>query len=94
MDFNKFDDLTAHDLWLYSNEILDINAADGIVNVICDLEINKTYTIVKRSPFATTKIIFSLCPLIHSPLDIKININKEKIVDSIHKEYEKFEASF
>ena len=83
----EFHDMTQHDLWLYGDDVLAANAADEIVNVICDLDPTDLYSITKRTFFGMIDINFSKCPLIHEPISIKFKLDEDKLVDGIKSEY-------
>jgi ATP-dependent Clp protease protease subunit len=88
----EFHDKTQHDLWLYGDDIVEANAADKIVNVICDLNPNQIYKISKRTLFGTLDIDFSMCPLIHDPVNIEFRVDEHKILENIKGEYNNFKV--
>lgn len=94
---NEFNLMTEHDLWLYGNEIIEKRAADEVINVICDFDPEKTYELTKFTMFGIVKIIFSHCPLIHTPISVNFDtigtigpMDQMKIKNDIINEYEKF----
>jgi ATP-dependent protease ClpP protease subunit len=82
-----FHEMAEHDLWLYADEIIEVNAADKIVNVICDFDVNLPVHVQKNTMFGTVFLEFSLCPLIHVPRKISFNIDRDKVIDGIESEY-------
>lgn len=84
---DRFNELTQHDLWMYGEEIIQNKAGDEIVNVICDFDMTKSYSLKKHIPFGVLNIEFSLCPLIHVPRNIELNIDESKIVDQIKSKF-------
>ena len=62
----EFHDLYEHDWWLYGPEIVEQNAGDEVVNVMCDLDMNKTEKIRVWTWFGPVDLEYSLCPLVHS----------------------------
>lgn len=86
----EFHEMTQHDMWLYADEILEYNAADEKVNVICNFDSDKTVTVTQLTFFGDIILEFSLCPLVHAPKKISFNIHEDKITEKVKQEFEKF----
>jgi len=66
----EFIKITEHDYWLYGKDIIDHNAADEIVDVICSEElVNQSETITVPLYYNTKDIVVSKCPLISSSIN-------------------------
>ena len=70
MSEEKFIDLIHDDLWLFGSESIKINAADDIVNVICDFR--NTYEYIRTSKY---KMKILKCPLVIGPIEYEVNIS-------------------
>ena len=90
----EFREMTQHDLWLYGEDIIDAHAADEMVNVICDLDPSLLYKMTKRTFLGMVDINFSKCPLIHEPVSIEFQLDKDKLVDNIKSEYVNFNTFY
>lgn len=89
---DEFHKMTQHDLWLYSDEIIETKAADEIVNVLCDFNTDLPYVVKKRAFFGDVSIEFSLCPLIHTPRNITLVMDEKKTLEKIRDDYENFKV--
>jgi len=64
---DEFVDKIAHDYWLYGEDIIDNNAADEIVHIICTSELTKQTEIIPvQNFFWMEDRVFSRCPLINT----------------------------
>jgi ATP-dependent Clp protease protease subunit len=90
LSVEEFNDIIKHDLWLYGDEIIERNAADEIVNVICDFDTDKTEKIRRNSLFGYTELEFSKCPLIHFPKNINYTVKENEIIESVKREFISF----
>jgi len=67
---NEFYSKIRDDWWLWDNEAIQANAADGKVSVTCSPELLKRYTTETFQVFIfTIKLKFSACPLIPGPIE-------------------------
>lgn len=88
-----------HDWWLHGEDGVENGAADEVVNVVCDFDASKTYEIKRYSWFGEINLQFSLCPLIHNPLSIKVDMSYDAkmshadAVAKINNEYTNFEMN-
>jgi len=73
ISLRKFKDLTNKDWWLWNDNAIRANVADGKVNVTCSKElINKTVSESFQVLFFTIEVQFSGCPLIPGPLPVTV----------------------
>lgn len=93
MTAEKFHENVQHDWWLYGQDIITNGAADEMVNVICDFDTTKVYEIKKYTFFGEIDLQFSLCPLIHNPSNVKINMNHNKVIEQVNNEYTNFKKN-
>lgn len=98
MGTTEFQDKIKHDWWLYSEEIIEENAADAMVNVLCDFNTDKSYNITKQVLFWEVNIEFSLCPLIRKPRKISINVEEininKKLIELVDNNFKENPYSF
>lgn len=76
----EFHDFYEHDGWLYGPEIVERNAGDEIVNVMCDLDTSKNEKVRVWTWFGPVDLEYSICPLIHSLRNWTF-VKNEKSVD-------------
>jgi ATP-dependent protease ClpP protease subunit len=89
----EFNNKISNDWWMYGKTIINNNAADDIVNVLCDSalvshNVNQTINTI----FGNVIVEFSKCPLIKKPFNIYFdedldNNNKTDAMDYINNEY-------
>lgn len=87
---SDFHERIQHDLWLYGDEIIENNAADEVVGVLCNFDTDQTITVKKQVFFGNIDLEFSLCPMVHMPRKITFNVNEDKIEDKLREEYVNF----
>lgn len=68
----EFHDAYVHDWWLYGKEIIEEKAADELVNVLCDLDMDKSHKTKVDTWFGTFEVEYSLCPLIHAAKNVTL----------------------
>lgn len=105
MTLEDFKKKTNNDWWMYGNTILENNAADEIVNVMCDFDYqNETFTVDYMTMFGPVEVTFSRCPLIKSPMSVGFNedtkeqmelndINPDTFVAYVYEQFTKVENS-
>ncbi len=66
------------DWWIFGSQIINNNAADLIVNVLCNPNIiDQNETIKKSMLFFDIELTYSLCPLIREPITLNYNISSD-----------------
>ena len=71
LSLDEFNLRTAHDWWMYGNNIIKYKAADEMVVVSCDSNFsNETIKVKQMSMFGAVDITYSKCPLIKQPISI------------------------
>lgn len=87
MTQQEFQDFYVHDGWLYGDEIVEMKAADGLVNVICDMDSDKSQIVKIDTWFGTILIEYSVCPLMHAPRNITLERDLSLVNKMIDKDY-------
>lgn len=75
----EFKSKTNNDWWMYGKTIMENNAADDVVNVVCDFDYRtETFVVDYMTMFGPVHVTFSKCPLVTQPLAISVNEDTEK----------------
>ena len=88
LTIEEFHKIYVHDAWFYSDEILTMNAADEMVSVLCNFNVDKTQTLTMNTFFGSLKLLYSLCPLIHTPKNITFVMDTTILNKSIDNKYQ------
>ena len=75
ISLEHFREKTEHDWWLFSEQIVEENAADEIVGVLCDFS-PKERTETLFTMFGPVKVTWSSCPLSSAPIAVEFIDNK------------------
>jgi ATP-dependent Clp protease protease subunit len=68
-----------HDWWMFGQNIINNNAADELINIVCEHALlEKTVKESIFTIFGTAEIEFSMCPVVSGPLKIKCESNNTK----------------
>ena len=97
---NEFLNKVTSDWWLFDDEILNENAGDEKIKIICHRDLLKIKETIEHSSFfGIIKFTFSRCPLIDSPSKIELKdfesdiyrvINDEKTLKIIKSDFLNF----
>lgn len=86
MTEDEFINKINNDWWLFGKEILNNNAGDEMVHVICEKSLMNEIQVTNISTiFGTISFEFSKCPLIRQP--IKVNIDLDELKFKIIKKF-------
>lgn len=72
LSYDDFMNKIAHDWWMYGDDAVFENAADRMVHVNCSPElVRDTYEVEEKTMFGYEIHVYSSCPLITAPLEIR-----------------------
>jgi len=78
MTLDDFQDRINDEWWLYDTQAIDYNVADKCALVLCDPElIDETEEIIYHTWFGPVTIVYSKCPLITQPLEIRFGTDSQ-----------------
>lgn len=88
MTQTEFHSHYVHDWWLYGSEIVEMNAGDKVVNVVCK-DTSSTYHEIIHTWFGSFDFELYECPLLHAAKNITEARNSTLIADRIASESQK-----
>lgn len=71
----SYRDAYQNEMWLTGSESVDGGYADAVVNARCDASLQGNHTVNIEFFGMTFQLVFSDCPLISSPIDIKVMVH-------------------
>jgi len=87
-----------NDWWVSGFTAVNDKVVDELVDVKCSPNLyKKKSNLEKNTFFGTVKLVFSKCPLLQKPLDIKYKItfpNEEDFENSIYKMYDMYDMNY
>lgn len=88
---NDFLSKTRNDWWLLGEDAVSEKAADKLVSVTCDSSLASKKIIKKvQFLFASVEVTYSSCPLIESPIEVKISKEYDLPTEELQRDIEKF----
>jgi len=92
LSIDQFNSKVMNDWWVSGFTAVNDKVVDNLVNIKCSPSLyKKKSNLEKKTFFGKVRLVFSKCPLLHKPLDIKHNItlpNEEDFDNSIYEIYD------
>jgi ATP-dependent Clp protease, protease subunit len=79
MKLNSYRKLIADEYWATGEDAVSDKAADRVVYAVCDKTLEGTKSENFATPYGMAKVTFSKCPLITSPIAIKVDGASEEL---------------